>query len=334
MMIGMPNSLREEAHSEGEMRRGKFETPHRKLETRRFTFAAPRGRLDLRRFKFETRHRKLYLKRFKFAAPHRKLYLRHFKLAMPRGKFESSHRLFETCHCKFTTRRFTLKMRRMRGVPARNKQEDERSIRQEDCVMKFPKREADIKALARKIIKGLQENPYFPSPPVSSSELQNQLDTVDSQSDAQVAAYAAAEQITDSKHESIDTMIASMRAILDYAEYAAEDDDAKLSMLGWGARSPQTPPTAPGQARLFEVMQQGAGWVLFDWKRPTDGGLVSYYLIQRRDRAEGDWVTAGTSIETEARLQNLERGEELEFCVIAVNRAGEGPASNSVTVEL
>jgi hypothetical protein len=200
--------------------------------------------------------------------------------------------------------------------------------------MEFPKREADIKALVRKVIKGLQENEYFPSPPVSSSELQNQLDTVESRSDAQVSAYAAAEQITASKQEGIDVMVASTKAILDYAEYAVDGDDAKLSMLGWGARSPQTPPTAPGQPRLFEAVQHGAGWVHFDWKRPADGGLVLYYTIKRRERAEGDWVSAGSFVETEVTLQNQERGKELEFCVVALNRAGESVASNSVTVEL
>jgi hypothetical protein len=46
------------------------------------------------------------------------------------------------------------------------------------------------------------------------------------------------------------------------------------------------------------------------------------------------WVTAGTFIGAEAKLTNLERGKELEFHVVALNKAGESLPSNSVTVVL
>ena len=36
------------------------------------------------------------------------------------------------------------------------------------------------------------------------------------------------------------------------------------------------------------------------------------------------------AIEREATLNNQERGKDWEYRVIAVNRAGEGPASNMV----
>jgi hypothetical protein len=65
--------------------------------------------------------------------------------------------------------------------------------------MRFPNTEPEIRALAQNIITGLTNNPNFPSPPVSVAELQNQLNAMIQNSDAQVAAQAAAKQATDTK---------------------------------------------------------------------------------------------------------------------------------------
>lgn len=73
--------------------------------------------------------------------------------------------------------------------------------------MRFPKTEAEIRALVQNIIIGITENPFFPSPPVSSSDLRNLLDAFVAASDAQIAAHAAAEQATDIKQESLETLI-------------------------------------------------------------------------------------------------------------------------------
>lgn len=90
----------------------------------------------------------------------------------------------------------------------------------------------------------------------------------------------------------------------------------------------------PGQPRLLETRQQGAGWLTLDWKKPADGGAAASYKIERRGRAEGDWKLAGISVETEVTLNNQERGKELEYRVIAINKAGEGAPSNIVTAVL
>jgi hypothetical protein len=70
------------------------------------------------------------------------------------------------------------------------------------------------------------------------------------------------------------------------------------------------------------------GWVFLDWKAPVDGGKVSTYKVQRRNRPEGVWQEVGTAIETESTLVGQPKGAELEYCIIAINKAGEGPASN------
>ena len=46
------------------------------------------------------------------------------------------------------------------------------------------------------------------------------------------------------------------------------------------------------------------------------------------------WMMVGTALETEITLNNQERGKEWEYRVIAVNKAGESEASNTVTAVL
>jgi hypothetical protein len=191
-------------------------------------------------------------------------------------------------------------------------------------------------ALTQKLIAGIRENSDFPSPPVSSSDLQNRLDAFIGLCDAQTATQAAAEQATAAKSISREELAAEVKADLRYAEYAAAGDDAKLTMLGWGARSPHTPISAPGQPFKFQMARSGLGEAKATWKRPVDGGPAACYLLKMRVSGGdgGSWVSAGTFFGAEAELTNLERGKELEFHVVALNKAGESLPSNSVTVVL
>jgi len=90
----------------------------------------------------------------------------------------------------------------------------------------------------------------------------------------------------------------------------------------------------PGQARTLEAPRQGEGWIFLDWKAPTDGGKVAAYKVKRRQRPSGPWTDAGMAIESEITLSDQARGEELEYRVIAVNKAGEGEPSNTVMAVL
>jgi hypothetical protein len=182
------------------------------------------------------------------------------------------------------------------------------------------------------MIAGMAENPNFPSPPISSSDLQNLLTAALGLSDAQVMALAAAKQATEAKQAGFDALIAAMRTMLHYAEDTVHGDDAKLAELGWGGRAARHALQAPGQPRLLEVREQGAGWLVLDWKKSADGGAAASYKIERRELTDGGtWALAGMSMDIEVMLNNQERGKELEYRVIAVNRAGESAASNTVT---
>lgn len=70
-------------------------------------------------------------------------------------------------------------------------------------------------------------------------------------------------------------------------------------------------------------------------EKPVAGGTPASYKIERRELTEGGtWALAGIAIEIEVTLNSQERGKELEYRVIAINKAGEGEPSNTVTAVL
>lgn len=125
-----------------------------------------------------------------------------------------------------------------------------------------------------------------------------------------------------------------MKANLRYAENTTKFDGKKLGLLGWGARSARTSLEVPGEPRTLEILGAGEGWVLLDWKEPSDGGRVAAYKVQNRRRSDGSWRDAGMAVESEVILSDQERGTEVEYRVVAVNRAGASTPSPIVTVLL
>jgi len=200
---------------------------------------------------------------------------------------------------------------------------------------RFPDREAEIKALAQNIVTGLAANAAdFPSPPVASAALAALLTSFITLCDEQVAAQAAAEQVTATKVAGLEELVTAMRADLRYAEDAVNYDDAKLTALGWGGKAAPTALEVPGQPRSLEAPRQGEGWIFLDWKKPADGGAVAAYKIERREQPTGTWMLVSMAIESEATLNNQERGKDWEYRVIATNKAGEGVPSNTVAAVL
>ncbi|MBW8014839.1 MAG: fibronectin type III domain-containing protein [Planctomycetes bacterium] len=52
----------------------------------------------------------------------------------------------------------------------------------------------------------------------------------------------------------------------------------------------------------------------------------------RRERSDGPWADVATALLTEVTLVDQPRSMELEYRVIAVNKAGEGQSSNTEIV--
>ncbi|OHB77416.1 MAG: hypothetical protein A2Z25_01280 [Planctomycetes bacterium RBG_16_55_9] len=200
---------------------------------------------------------------------------------------------------------------------------------------RFPDRDAEIRSLGEKIIAGLTAGAVdFPAPPFPSTYLQPLLDSFVSLCDEQVAAKAAAEQATTAKQAARERLIAAMRADLRYAEDTVSRNDAKLTALGWGAKAAPKPLEAPGQCGSLEALRQGEDWIALKWIKPGDGGAVAAYRIERRQRPGGVWAIVGMAVECGVTLAGQPRGTDWEYRVIAINKAGESPPSNSVAAVL
>ncbi len=200
---------------------------------------------------------------------------------------------------------------------------------------RFPKKEAEIAALAERLWRGLWKNlPVYPKPPVHFILLRFKSLIYKNRRDGFLAKKAAAEQATADKDQALEELIEAMKADILYAENTVNYDDDKLKLIGWAGKKAKTPLAPPGQVRLLEASKQGKGWVYLDWKAPLNGGRPKAYKIQRRLRGSGNWQDVATAIVTEATLVEQPQKQELEYRIIAVNKAGEGEPSNTVMVVL
>jgi len=124
---------------------------------------------------------------------------------------------------------------------------------------------------------------------------------------ASVAASAQAKIETAAKVEAFQELKDLMKSNLRYAESRHKRDDAQLQYLGWGARRPRTPRTAPGAVRLLVMAAETEHGVTMTWKKPADGGPVAAYKVQRRRRHQGDWADVGATTDRTITLENQER---------------------------
>jgi hypothetical protein len=199
----------------------------------------------------------------------------------------------------------------------------------------FPRTEPEIVALAEAMEVGLTDNPtIYPSPPAIPPHLGILRTAYIAAKNTLIAAQAAAEQATSDKDNALDNLVGAMKSDIRYAENTVDFDNDKLKLIGWAGKKTPTALHIPGQTRLLEAPRQGAGWVYLDWKKPSDGGAVSAYKIMRRERPEGEWADIATAVISEATLVEQPTGKELEYRIIAVNKAGDGEPSNTVMANL
>lgn len=78
--------------------------------------------------------------------------------------------------------------------------------------MEFPTSEAEIIALAEKMIAGLTDNPTFPSPPVSAAELRKMLDKFIALRNAETAAKIAEMQSTAAAEKAVNALFDATEA--------------------------------------------------------------------------------------------------------------------------
>lgn len=200
---------------------------------------------------------------------------------------------------------------------------------------RFPEKEVDIAALAEPLRRRLLDNRLmYPNPPIHPISLRFKTTMYRHRRENLIAKQAATEAATTTKDEALEELVEAMKADIRYAENTVDFDDDKLKLIGWAGKKAKTPLALPGQVRLLEAPKQGKGRVFLDWKTPAEGGKPKAYKIQRRLRNAGGWQDVATAILTEATLVEQPRGKELEYRIVAINKAGDGEPSNTAMVVL
>nr|VFJ45146.1 MAG: hypothetical protein BECKDK2373C_GA0170839_101040 [Candidatus Kentron sp. DK] len=201
----------------------------------------------------------------------------------------------------------------------------------------FPQDENNTIALGRELSAGLKAHKdIYPNPPVDPKKLDEGEKQCLADIEAAAEAQALAEQAVARKNASVRAHADDIRSNLRYAENTVNFDDIKLKLIGWSGRRERTALKVPGRALDLRIMEEGEGRIVLHWGKPIDGGKPAAYNVVFRERTAeaGDWHAAGTAFTTEITLTGQIRGKPLEYGVVAANKAGEGPVSNTVTAVL
>nr|VFK00140.1 MAG: Fibronectin type III domain-containing protein [Candidatus Kentron sp. LFY] len=200
---------------------------------------------------------------------------------------------------------------------------------------KFPTVEASVLTLGQEMSVGLSENTdIYPAPPVEVAALDASISEYEEARDAMIALQAEAKEAHDKKEAKLEALKRNIKTNLRYAENTVNFDDGKLKRIGWSGRKAPGHLTAPGQVGNLESPDRGDGWIALAWRAPTEGGKVSAYRVERRELGAEPWTRIDMAMETSARVADQPQGTKFEFCVVAVNKAGDGARSNVVTAAL
>jgi hypothetical protein len=201
--------------------------------------------------------------------------------------------------------------------------------------MRFPLAEADILALSRSMVSGLEaHSEAFPRLPVEPEVLDAAIEAFKTLTAKAIEAEAHALAATAAKREALMELTTLMKSDLRYAETAAGRNETLLKYIGWSGPKPKTSQPIPGQPGNLTVVDIGESTLTLTWDAPVDGGRVLAYSVRRRLKTEIAWQDIATAMATTIRLKNQPTGETLEYSVVAMNKSGTSLESNSVAVKL
>jgi hypothetical protein len=205
----------------------------------------------------------------------------------------------------------------------------------------FPRTESGINELAVQMMTGLSAHAaLYPSvTPEALTDLTNAYNEYNNKLIAQGDARAAAKNATIEKNEAQDSLETEMNKILYLAEHDCIEDPGNLEYIGWSDRKDPSPLQGPGQPGELVPTYEGPGTLSLKWGKPSSGGAVSSYRIERSDQPQGGgipgpWTLISTTYETNTTLSDQPRGTEMQYRVTATNAAGESMPSNIATVVL
>jgi hypothetical protein len=172
--------------------------------------------------------------------------------------------------------------------------------------------------------------------------LQGLRDAYNTTTAAQTEAMAKSQLATEAKQAALNQLHAVIKQQLKLSQIDSADNPENLNYIGWGPRTAAQSIEAPGQPLTLKSVDEGAGTLLIEWKRPArgSGGPVRTYIIERRELTIdetgdwGEWRQAAISLQTRASLKDQPRGVQLEYRIKAINKAGESQPSNTIAVVL
>ena len=202
---------------------------------------------------------------------------------------------------------------------------------------RFPSSEAEIVALAQQMVAGYTAHATdFPG--VTVADLSTALSDYQTAKAGQEEARGQALIGTEAKDNALTAMLSLMKTDLKISEVDVEDDPEKLALIGWGPKAPPTPIIAPGAPTELRPTSEGPGDVTLEWKKPTDGGPIRNYVVQRRQAQTGGefgpWALIDFAYDTLVTMTSQPQGVRMEYRIKAANPAGESLPSNAAIVVL
>ena len=211
----------------------------------------------------------------------------------------------------------------------------------------FPKREDEIIRQAKDMIAGYTAHPGVFTH-ANLPGLDSALAAYNAAKTGQIQKRAEAQMATEQKAERLSELVALMRVELKQSEVDTADDPEQLELIRWAPRATAKPVDAPGQPRELRSDLETGDIVRLVWRSPAtgDGGRVRTYVIERRERPESvddetaddspfsPWRQVELAFDPAITLESQPRGQQLEYRVIALNRGGPSPPSNTVEVVL
>jgi hypothetical protein len=199
----------------------------------------------------------------------------------------------------------------------------------------FPRDEIGIVDLGRKFIGGLNASGMnFASLPVSKHEFDVLMQEYNDLTIEIKRIEMQKSNKVSNKNKVLGKIISGLKRNLRFLELITNGNDIELSKYGWGARRKRQKLKPPEQPRYLENVQQGADFLILDWKAPFGGGKVKFYKIYRQIEGESEPQEINSALDTEIKLLNQPRKVTLQFYVTAANNAGESLPSNTVSVVL
>jgi hypothetical protein len=202
----------------------------------------------------------------------------------------------------------------------------------------FPTKEADIAALAERMLAGYEAHEAdFPG--VVRARLRKRFNSYKTYRNIQILRVSAAQLATAAKNSKLGELTGLMKKYLKKSEVDVSGDLGKLSFIGWGTKAAFEHMAAPGQPRDLRIIAQDRTSVLLNFDRPATGGIVRNYIIERRQQLAGitepgPWHIAATSLNNKTELTGQPRGIQTEYRVKAANVSGESMPSNTVAAIL